>query len=346
MVVSRRDFASLVASAVAGLALPGTVRAFGGHGLDATPGGMVRSAHRSAQATHFEWHSVRPRVRVAIGGGGNTILYLGERGALQSDGKNFGLGRILRREAEAHGRVVTHFVNTHHHGDHSGGNDGFADTHRVAHANARPRIIATAEGNLARARETLPRTAAQLREQGAAAEAVADVEATLAALDGLTAEAYAPTETFQTEHELAIDGHPAELRWTSAGHTDGDAFVYLPEENVLQCGDLLFHGRHPFVDATSGATPAGWVRCVDAMLAVCDADTVVVPGHGALTDRAGLAQQKAYFERLQAMVEAAIRQGRSRDEVVALAPADLMALEAADRMLPQNLGIVYDELTG
>jgi len=335
MVVSRRDFASIVASAVAGLALPGAVRA------------LDRGAPaRLGQATYFQWQAVGPRVRVAVGGGGNTILYLGERSALQSDGKNFGLGRILRREAEAHGRTVTHFVNTHHHGDHSGGNDGFADTYRVSHANARPRIVATAEGNLARARETLPRTAAQLREQGAAPEAVADVEATLAALGGLTAAMYAPTEVFQSEHELSVDGHPVELRWTSAGHTDGDAFVYVPEENVLHCGDLLFHGRHPFVDAGSGATPAGWIRCVDAMLAVCDGSTVVVPGHGVLTNRDGLAQQKTYFERLQSMVGQAIREGRTRDEVVALAPADLVALEAADRMLAQNLGIIYDEMTG
>jgi glyoxylase-like metal-dependent hydrolase (beta-lactamase superfamily II) len=339
MDVSRRHFTSLVASAFAGLALPGRALGWSDHGI---------ASGRStwSQATYFQWHSVGDRVRVAMGGGGNTMLYMGERGALQSDGKNFGLGRILRREAELQGVRVTHFVNTHHHGDHSGGNDGFGDLPRVAHANARPRIVATAEANLDRARETLPRTIEQLREQGAPAEAVADVEATLAALDGLTASTFAPTETFQDEHEASIDGHPVELRWTSRGHTDGDAFVFMPEENVLHCGDLLFHGRHPFVDASSGATPEGWIRCVDAMLERCDGETVVVPGHGELTDRAGLAAQKSYFERLQSMVAAAIRQGRSRDEITALAPADLVALPSAERMLPQNLGIVYDEMTG
>ena len=333
MTLSRRDFAQILAGAAAGLVLPTALRG-AAHGASAR------------QATYFDWRRVSDRVRVAFGGGGNTLLYRGDRGALQSDGKNFGLGLILRREADAHGVSVTHFVNTHHHGDHSGGNDGFTDLVRVAHANARPRIVATAEANLGRAREALPRTLAQLREQGAPAQAIADVEATLAAVDDLSVASFAPTETFDAERELMVDGRPVELRWASRGHTDGDAFVFLPEENVLHCGDLLFHGRHPFVDASSGATPAGWIRCVDAMLTLCDGDTVVIPGHGELTDRTGLAAQKTYFERLQEMVGEAMRAGRSRDEVTALAPADLMALDAAERMLPLNLGIVYDEITG
>jgi len=343
MDLSRRDFATLLAGGVAGLAIPASLRALD---LGGTAAVGARLGAGRAQATYFEWHAVGQRVRVAMEGGGNTLLYLGDRGALQSDGKNFGLGRILRREAEAQGRSVSHFVNTHHHGDHSGGNDGFTDLARVAHANALPRIVATAESNLERARETLPRTAAQMREQGAPAAAIAEVETTLAALADLAPTSFAPTETFESEHEVSLDGHPVELRWASRGHTDGDAFVYLPEENVLHCGDLLFQGRHPFVDASSGATPAGWIRCVDAMLALTDAETVVVPGHGELTDREGLGAQKTYFDRLQEMVAGAIREGRSRDEVVALAPADLVALPSAERMLPQNLGIVYDEMVG
>lgn len=342
MDVSRRDFASLLAGAVAGLALPGSVRGLGGS-LSGAWGGAVPG---SRQVTYFEWHAIGERVRVAMGGGGNTLLYMGADGALQSDGKNFGLGRILRREAEAQGHPVTHFVNTHHHGDHSGGNDGFSDLARVAHANAEPRIVATAEANLERARDALPETLARLRDDDAPSAAIADVEATLEALDGLTPGAFAPTDTFESDRELAIEGHPVEVRWASRGHTDGDAFLYLPEENVLHCGDLLFHGRHPYVDVSADATPDGWMRCVDAMLALCDGDTVVIPGHGNLTDRGGLEAQKTYFERLQDIVAEALREGRSRDEVTALEPADLAALPAAERMLPQNLGIVYDEMAG
>jgi len=66
-------------------------------------------------------------------------------------------------------------VNTHHHGDHSGGNEGFTDLERVAHRNAAPRIVRTAQANLERAGEALPRTLQQLRESGAPGEAIRDV---------------------------------------------------------------------------------------------------------------------------------------------------------------------------
>jgi len=337
MDVTRRDFASLVAGAFAGVLLPRPLR-----GLE----GLAGAPPATRQAAYFQWQRVGDRVHVAMGGGGNTFLYAGSGAALQSDGKNFGLGRILRREAEAQGARVTWFVNTHHHADHSGGNDGFQDIERIAHGNARPRIVATAEDNLGRARETLPRTLEQLREQGAPAAALADVEAMLAELGDLSPVAFAPTETFDREHEIRVGDRPVELRWASRGHTDGDAFLYLPQENVLHAGDLLFHGRHPFVDVASGATPEGWKRCVDAMVALCDGETVVIPGHGELTDRNGLAAQKTYFERLEELVGEAIREGRSRDEIMRIAPADLASLAAADRMLPANLGIVYDEMQG
>lgn len=343
MTLSRRDFASLVAGGLAGLTLPGPA---GARLLDRLGAGAASvPAALPGQATFFQWIRVSDAVRVAVGGGGNTLLYRGGRGALQSDGKNFGLGRTLRREAEAHGVPVTHFVNTHHHGDHSGGNDGFRDVTRLAHDNARPRILASAEASLAQARERLTGMSEQL--EGPAAGAVrADLEGMLAELDRLTPEDFAPETTFSDELELMVDGLPVECRWVSRGHTDGDNFLYLPQANVLHCGDLFFHGRHPYVDETAGATPAGWVRCLDAMLSLCDADTVVIPGHGEITDRNGLAGQREYFQELERMVSAAMADGRTRDEVVALAPPELTALPGAERHLPRNLGFVYDELAG
>jgi len=346
MPVSRRDFATLLARAAAtlpavGLTLPASLR---GRTPGMGDGDAVRGPTGRRQAMFFQWERVSDRVRVALGGGGNAVLYQGDGEAAVTDGKNFGLGRILRREAEAHGVPVGLLVNTHHHGDHSGGNEGFRDLPRRAHAHTVPRIRATAEANLARAAEALPALREELAAQGRAA-AAADVEAQLEALDGLAPDDFLPTDTFDRESQVDVGGGSLELRWVSRGHTDGDNFIFLPQENVLHTGDLFFHGRHPYVDDGAGATPDGWIRCLDAMLALCNADTVVVPGHGDLTDREGLAGQRAYFERLQAMVEEAIYEGRSRDEVTALAPEDLAALPGAERHLPRNLGIVYDEIT-
>lgn len=352
MSLSRRDFASLVAGAFAGLTVPGSADAaqralFDELGI--RPGGtrastrVTRDAAR--QETWFQWTEVRPGVRVAMGGGGNTLLYLGSRGALQSDGKNFGLGRTLRVEAESFGVPVTHFVNTHHHGDHSGGNEGFPDAMRLAHENAAPRIRTTAEGNLARAEEALGRLIEGLDADETPPHMQHELQQMLAELDTLAVDDFMPTRLFSDEHELSVDGLPVEVRWVSRGHTDGDGFVFLPRENVLHCGDLFFHGRHPYVDDTAGATPAGWIRCVDAMLRLCDDDTVVIPGHGEITNRAALVGQADYFRELQTMVAAALDEGRTRDEVTALAPEHLVAMTGSERHLPRNLGIVYDEMT-
>jgi glyoxylase-like metal-dependent hydrolase (beta-lactamase superfamily II) len=339
MSLSRREFASLVAAGLAGTALPGSLQA----AVRARRAGPLESAMRSSrQESFFQWSDVRDGVHVATGGGGNTLLYRGTRSAVQSDGKNFGLGRTLRREADSFGVPVTHLVNTHHHGDHSGGNEGFADLPRLAHRNAVPRIRASAEASLARGEERL----AAMLEQMEAGAARDDVEAMRSELSSITPDDFTPDRTFADEFELAVDGLPVECRWVSRGHTDGDNFLYLPEANVLHCGDLFFHGRHPYVDDTAGATPAGWIRCVDAMMALCDAETVVIPGHGDLTDRVGLAGQKAYFQALQQMVEQALEDGRTRDEVMGLEHPRLEALPGAERHLPRNLGIVYDEMTG
>lgn len=347
--LSRRDFAALASGALAGLALPDSLAALVSPGSPSARGrtGARRGRPVSGatpQESFFQWVEVRPDVRVAVGGGGNTVLYLGRRGALQSDGKNFGLGRTLRSEAESFNVLVTHFVNTHHHGDHSGGNEGFPDSLRLAHENAAPRIRETALANLARAEETLDRLEAQLRSQGAPPHMQHDLEEMRAELDDLVPEDFTPHRLFADEYELSVDGLPVECRWVSRGHTDGDTFVFLPRENVLHTGDLFFHGRHPYVDETAGATPEGWVRCVDAMLELCDRDTVVVPGHGEITDREGLRGQKEYFLALRGLVSQGLAQGRSRDEIVTLGTDELAALPGADRHLPRNLGFTYDEM--
>jgi len=278
-------------------------------------------------------------------GGGNTLLYLGASDALLVDAKSFGLGRTLAREARGFGVPVTRFVNTHHHGDHSGGNDAFRNAARLAHSNAAPRIVEAAAVNLERADASLAALRARPAELGRPEDLRQDLEAMARELGTLMPSDFAPTETFDDVCEVDVDGHPVLIRWVSPGHTDGDAFLYLPDDNVLHCGDLFFHGRHPYIDTTADATPDGWVRCVESMLSLCDADTVVVPGHGEVTDRVGLEGQRDYFLQLRSLVEQAVAEGRPRDEAVTMGTGPLRALTGAEQRLQTNLGVVYDEMT-
>jgi cyclase len=341
MSLTRREFAAMLVGAAGGSVVPFAFRLRNETGRR-TPGPALSL---SPEETHFRWLQVSDRVRIAQGSGGNSLLYLGDANALVADSKNFGLGRTLRREAEAYGVRVTQLVNTHHHGDHSGGNDGFSEAVRLAHRNAEPRIVETAAASLEYGEEALSALKSRLAGSRGSDRVTADVEEMTMELAGLAPGDFGPTQTFADQRELSIDGRPAHLHHVSAGHTDGDAFLLLPQENVLHCGDLFFHGRHPYVDITAKATPAGWIRCVDAMLERCDDDTVVVPGHGPLSDRVGLAAQRDYFVRLQTAVQRGLAEGRSREEIQAVEIPELRHLDGGRPYLARNLGIVHDEIT-
>lgn len=328
MTLDRRDFTKLFAAGVAALALPDGARAL---------------AHRRQQ-TFFTWRPVADGVHAAMGQGGNVMLVRDGGQALISDSKNFGYGYVLRREAEALGAPLTHSVNTHHHGDHVGGNIAFtADLPLIAHPLARARVLASAEGTAGQENERLNRTIAQLREEGGSPTVIADLERLAAEIQGVGPERLAPNRDMPDSAEIRVGGLTVHLRHVGPGHTDNDVFLYIPRLNVLHTGDLLFVGRHGFMDQNGGVSSVGWQRSVRVMIELIDGETVVIPGHGDITNRAGLQRQWDYFGQLRDAVEVAVAQGMSKEEVTALEPPALADIGGSPA---RNLGVVYDEVTG
>jgi len=326
--LDRRDFTRLMLSGAAGLALPN--RAFG--------------LTRGSQERYFTWQQVASGVHAAIGGGGNVLLVADGGEALISDAKNLGLGHTLRREAEALGTPITVAVNTHHHGDHTGGNIAFAgDLPLIANPNARRRILQQAEGVAGTTNDRLSQMIDRMSREGEDPRVIEDLRAEATAIDAAYPEAMSPNETFEVEREVWVGSRVVLLRHVGPGHTDGDVFLHLPDVNVIHTGDLLFVGRHGFMDQNGGVDSEGWQRSVQAMLALCDSETVVVSGHGDVVGRAGLERQYEYFNQLRAAVEAAVAEGRSREEVEALRPESLADISGNPN---RNLGVVYDEVTG
>ncbi|HKH91379.1 MAG TPA: MBL fold metallo-hydrolase [Gemmatimonadaceae bacterium] len=332
---TRRDFLALTALAAGSALLPAPLRR--------------RLSGRSAD-TAFRWESIGPSARVAYGTGGNSLVVVGRGEALLVDTKVSGFGQVLAREASAFGARIRTVINTHHHGDHTGGNDAFAGTATtVAHARAKRRVLADVGQSLASLKGApVDAYAAGLRESGfdvvVTAEARRDVEKFIGTLDRVTPESFAPTETLETERELRAAGYVVQLTHVTPAHTDNDVIVRIPELNILHVGDLLFNRHHAFVDVRAGATTVGWDRSLAAAMAMCTPATRVVAGHGPATDLAGLQRQRDYFDRLRDAVGAAIKEGRTRAEVVALRPAAVANLGWPGQ-LPDTLGVVYDELT-
>jgi glyoxylase-like metal-dependent hydrolase (beta-lactamase superfamily II) len=191
-------------------------------------------------------------------------------------------------------RPVTAVVTTHYHDDHIGGNPHW----RAQGA----RLIAQCNVAVQARKDT---TITEWREW----------HRTPAPADAL------PTECFTDSLTLSRSGGRVVLRHVAPAHTDGDLMVWLPGANVLHMGDVLELGAPPFIDYWTGGTWAGMLAAVDAGLAIANAETIIVPGHGPTTNRAGMVAYRAMLETVGQRVRDAVARGESMAAIVAARPA-------------------------
>ncbi len=170
----------------------------------------------------------------------------------------------------------------------------------------------------------------------------ADIKALKEGLATLDEKAFTPTASFKDTQDLDIGGVKVVLRHFGPGHTDNDLIVHLPEQNVIHAGDLLFMGRHPVIDRSAKATTVGWIESLKRIIALCDAKTRVVPGHGDLTDASGLKGQIEYFEKMREVIGAAIKAGKSKEEVAKMPSPEAYAKYGNGE---RAFGAMFEELS-
>ena len=222
-------------------------------------------------------------VHVIFGLGGNVGVLRTERGAAIVDTMTFRMqgDRIRQLAEQLTGGEVQVILNTHYHRDHTHGNPAFP---------LGTRIVATE-----RTKQLLEILDAPYW-QGDAAGAL-------------------PNETFTDEHEISLGGKTIRAIHPGPGHTDGDMVVLFVEDRVIHLGDLLFSKRYPSVDLEAGGTIRQWPDTLDKVLAL-DFDQVI-PGHGAVTDRAGIQQFQRFLREVWREVDAAAKAGKSLEETLA-----------------------------
>ena len=220
---------------------------------------------------------------VISGGGGNIGVSVGEDGVFLIDDQTAPLTpEILALIGEVNDGPIRFVLNTHLHGDHTGGNENLRQEGAVilAHDNVRTRLIE--------------------REVSAG---------TL------------PVLTFNDQVSIHINGIEARAVHVENAHTDGDSIIYFKGANVVHVGDIMFNTCFPFIDTNSGGSFKGLIPAIEGVLAKIDEETIVIPGHGPVTDKAGLETYLDMLVTIGGRVRSLKSSGKTLEEVLAANPA-------------------------
>ena len=271
---------------------------------------------RDWSAVEIETVQLEDDLFMLIGSGGNIGLSVGEDGAFLVDDQFAPLTeKILAAISEVTDEPVRWVLNTHWHGDHTGGNEnlGEAGAMIVAHRNVYRRMNPDAFADLV----------------GRSAQSPAKA---------------LPVVTFDQGVQFHWNGRDIQVTHVSAAHTDGDAIVHFPRANVFHMGDTFFRDRFPFVDVNSGGGVDGVIAAANFVLNGSDDSTRIIPGHGPLSTPDDLRRYRDMLETVRLRVAGLIADGRTEDQVVESDPAsDLGGEWGADA--ESFIRAVYQSLT-
>jgi cyclase len=253
------------------------------------------------------------------GQGGNITVAVAKDGIIMVDGQFAPLhDKIKAAIASISSLPIKYLVNTHFHGDHTGGNEAFAGDGAtiVAHENVKKRLAAGTTNGLTGVK-TPPAASAAL-----------------------------PSKTYTDAFKIRLPGRVADLKHIANAHTDGDTYVWFKTANVLSSGDTFTNGRYPNIDFANGGNINGMIAASDALLKLANARTKIVPGHGPLADRAALIEYRAMLVTARERMAKLVRDGKSEDDVLAAKPfADLDAKWAPTELAGRNfVRVVYHSL--
>ncbi len=277
-------------------------------------------AQQDFSTIEIETVPVADGVYMLVGAGGNIGLSVGDDGAFVIDDQFAPLSeKILAAIAAVTDADVKFLVNTHFHGDHTGGNEAFgaAGALIVAHENVRARMSTD-----------------QFRE-------IFNQPIPASPAGAL------PIVTFTDEMTFHWNGDTIRAIHVAPAHTDGDTILYFQNANVIHMGDTFFNGFYPFIDVSSDGDIDGIIAAGYRALAISNEDTAIIPGHGPLSDAAGLTAWLEMLKVTRVSMQSLIDQGLSEDEAVAARPtAESDEQYGGGFMNPENYNrLLYQSLS-
>src|SRR6478735_7415026 len=251
-------------------------------------------------AQSFDTVKIRPikvvdNLYMLKGSGGNIGAFFGKDGTLMIDDQFAPLSNKINGAIKTLDPGEIRFlINTHIHGDHSGGNENFKrmGVTVVAHDKVRERM-ATEQVNKAMNRVTPPREKDAL-----------------------------PVITFPDKMSFHLNDEDVELIHLDPAHTDGDIAIHFKKANVFHTGDMFVTYGYPFIDVSSGGTINGFISSLDKMMGMMDDNSKIIPGHGNLCTKADMKAFRDKLADIRDQVAAALKKGKKTEDISALGITD------------------------
>jgi glyoxylase-like metal-dependent hydrolase (beta-lactamase superfamily II) len=254
---------------------------------------LVVAARKSGEAANITVQALRRNVSALIGSGGNIAMLPGDDGKLIIDSGYLGTrSKIAAALSSLSPDPIKHLVNTHWHFDHTDGNEWMysAGATITAHENTRKHL-----SNSTRVEDW------NFTFSPSPAGAI-------------------PTDVFNADKTLHLNGATIALKYYGPSHTDGDVSAYFIEADVLHTGDTWWNGHYPFIDYSTGGSINGMIKAAEANLAMVTDKTVVLPGHGPVGGKTEMIEYRDILAAIRDRVAALKGEGKSLNEIVAAKP--------------------------
>ncbi len=281
---------------------------------------LAASAQQNFDKVEIKVTKVAGTVYMLQGAGGNIGVSIGEDGIVIVDDEFAPLAEKIKAALKGiTDKPVKFVLNTHWHGDHTGGNAQFGETAPIiAHTNVRKRLM---NGGAVAGNNVAPASKAAL-----------------------------PVITFDQDLTVHLNGEDIRAIHFPAGHTDGDAVIFFPQSNVVHMGDDFVTYGFPFIDLDSGGSVKGMIAGVEKVLSQVPADVKVIPGHGPLSTVTQVREYVAMLKETSAIVQRGVDAHKTVDQLeqenVLGAYTEKWSPKGAFIDTNKFIGTLYNDLSG